>query len=79
MLMKFTDKTKEERCSLKEEKERERDSFPNIKEGTHFKKKNVRARGDSDEDGRAEAITVKQTGCCLCTTAPRLPSDTCQR
>ena len=36
MLMKFRDKTKEERCSLKE---KERDSFPNIKEGTDLKKK----------------------------------------
>lgn len=64
MLMKFTDKTKEERCSLKEEKEREREiAFQTSKKGCIFKKKNVRARGDSDEDGRAEAITVKQTGC----------------
>lgn len=37
-------------------------------------------RGTSeDEDGRAEAITVKQTGCCLCTAASCLPGDTCQR
>lgn len=40
MLMKFTDKTKEERCSLKEEKEREREiAFQTSKKGCIFKKK----------------------------------------
>lgn len=40
MLMKFTDKTKEERCSLKEEKEREREiAFQTSKKGRIFKKK----------------------------------------